>query len=114
MFAVPAKILKISKTKVHQLTDNVTLTCNVSGDPRPSISWTKANYSSALTPLKFQLSNYNQSLTIMNITLQEQGTYICNATNKYAPVQRNVTVNVEGMLGFFRYSYMSTGDVFEQ
>ncbi|CAB4027902.1 Cortactin-binding 2, partial [Paramuricea clavata] len=91
----PAKILKISKTKVHQLTDNVTLTCNVTGDPRPSISWTKANYSSPLTPPKFQLSNYNQSLTIMNITLQEQGTYICNATNKYASVRRNVTVNVE-------------------
>ena len=111
LFAVPAKILKISETKVHQLKDNVTLTCNVSGDPRPSISWTKANYSSPLTPPKFQLPNYNQSLTIMNVSLQEQGTYICNASNKYATAKRNVTVNVEGIYVIFLStgSYVYTG-----
>ena len=76
---------------------NVSLTCNVKGDPRPSISWTKANDSSPLSLPKFQLSNYDQTLTIMNVSLQEQGTYICEATNQYAVDKRNVTVNVEGM-----------------
>ena len=70
------------------------------GDPRSSVSWTKANYSSPLPFPKFQLSNYNQSLTIVNLSLQEQGTYICEAKNQYAVDKRNVTVNVEGMVIF--------------
>ncbi len=100
LFLVATKILNISETELHQLEDNVTLTCNVEGDPRPIISWTKANYSSPLTSPKFQLSNYNQSLTIVNVSLQEQGTYICEAKNQYADDKRNVTVNVEGMVIF--------------
>ena len=77
---------------------NVNLTCDADGDPRPSISWWQENYSSLLSPPKFQLSNYNQTLKIMNISLQEQGTYICEARNKYDVDKRNVTVNVEGMV----------------
>ena len=76
---------------------NVSLTCNVNGDPRPSISWTKANDLSPLSLPKFQLSNYNQTLKIMNVSLREQGTYICETRNKYYVDKRNVTVNVEGM-----------------
>lgn len=82
---------------MHQLKDNVTLTCNVTGDPRPTISWAEANYSMPLRLPKFKLSNYNQSLTIMNITLEDQGTYICEVKNKHDTEKRNVTVNVEGM-----------------
>ena len=70
----------------------------VEGDPRPSISWTKANYSSPLSSPKFRLSNYNRTLTIMNVSLQEQGKYICEAKNIYAVNNRSVTVNVEGMI----------------
>ena len=95
---VPAEILNISETETHQLRTNVNLMCNVEGDPRPIISWTKENHSSTLSPPKFQLSNYDQTLTIMNVSLNEQGTYICEAENRYAVVERNVTVNVEGMI----------------
>ena len=98
LFVVPTRILNISKTEVHQLKDNVTLKCDVEGDPRPSVTWTKYNYSAPLTLPKFILSKFNQSLTIMNVTLKEQGTYICKAKNTYAIDQRNVTVNVEGMV----------------
>ena len=98
LFVVATKILNISATEVHQLKENATLTCNVEGDPRPNISWTKVNHPSPLTSPKFQLSNYNQSLTIVNVGLQQQGTYICEAVNQYAVDKRNVTVNVQGMV----------------
>ena len=100
-FLVPAKISNISKTEVHMLNDNVELTCNVMGDPTPSISWTTANFSYPLTPPKFQLSNNDRTLTIMNATLKERGTYICDAKNKYANDTRNVTVNLEGIGYYF-------------
>ena len=101
LFVVPAKILNISKTEVYKLNDNVALTCNVMGDPTPSISWTRTNYSNPLVPPKFQLSNNNRSLTIMNATLKERGTYICEAKNVYSKDTRNVTVNLEGIENYF-------------
>ncbi|XP_028410342.1 uncharacterized protein LOC114532921 [Dendronephthya gigantea] len=90
---VATRILSISETEVYQLNDSVILTCNVSGDPRPNIAWSKGT--NPLGPPRFLLSNDDQSLTIVNVTLREQGTYFCEARNKYATVQRNVTVNVE-------------------
>ena len=107
-FIVPAEIINISKTNVHKLNDNVILTCNVMGDPAPSIVWTRENYSTQLIPPKFQLSNNNRSLTIMNATLKERGTYICYAKNNYANDTRNVTVNLEGiiLLRFSLFSYI--------
>ena len=104
-FLVPAKILNISKTEVYKLNDNVALTCNVMGDPTPSISWTRTNYSNPLVPSKYQLSNNNHSLTIMNATLKERGTYICEAKNEYAKDTRNVTVNLEGIENYFMTYY---------
>lgn len=86
---------------MHKLNDNVALTCNVIGDPTPSISWTRANYSKPLTPPKFQLSYNNRSLIIINATLKERGTYICEAKNEYASDTRNVTVNLEGTENYF-------------
>ena len=74
------------------------LTCNVMGDPAPSIVWTRENHSTPLKPPKFQLSNNHRSLIIMNATLKERGTYICYAKNKYANDSRNVTVNLEGII----------------
>lgn len=101
LFVVPAKILDISKTEIHQLNDDVTLTCKVIGDPTPRISWTRENYSIPLTPPKFKLSNSNHSLIIINATLNERGTYICKAENKHAVNRRNVTVNLQGIENLF-------------
>ena len=105
-FVVPAKIINISKTEVHKINDNVMLTCNVMGDPAPSIVWTRENHSTPLKPPKFQLSSNHRSLIIMNATLKERGTYICYTKNKYANDTRNVTVNLEGII-LLRFSLFS-------
>ncbi|XP_046846179.1 receptor-type tyrosine-protein phosphatase S-like isoform X2 [Xenia sp. Carnegie-2017] len=89
------RILNISKTATHQINNNVTLTCDVSGDPQPTISWRIENSSHPLSSKKFQLSNSNQTLLIRNISLNDENTYICEARNKYASVERNVTINVK-------------------
>lgn len=92
------RILNISKTATHQINNNVTLTCDVSGDPQPTISWRIENSSHPLSSKKFQLSNSNQTLLIRNISLNDENTYICEAQNKYASVERNVTINVKGLM----------------
>ncbi|XP_020910398.1 neural cell adhesion molecule 1-like isoform X2 [Exaiptasia diaphana] len=53
----------------------VELKCNATGDPEPSITWTKVTNNSVLT---------NSSLMTVNITQQAFGEYCCIADNKYA------------------------------
>lgn len=97
LFIVPAQILKISKTRVRELNVNLTLTCDVVGDPAPIISWTRENYSTPLTPPKFELSDGNRSLIITNITLSDRGRYICVAKNEHNVDRRNVSVTLKGI-----------------
>ena len=104
---VPARIVAISASKTHQLMDNVTLTCNASGDPFPLVKWKHiVNDTILLKEPKFVFSNKNQSLTIQNITLKEQGTYICTVNNSYAVDEKNVTVVVEGKLSIQNSKYL--------
>ena len=86
--------------------DNVTLTCNASGDPIPLIKWKHVNDTILLKEPKFVFSNKNQSLTIQNITLKEQGTYICTVNNPHAVDEKNVTVFVEGKLSIQNSKYL--------
>ena len=111
MFLAPPKILNISEADVYELSKTVTLKCNVEGDPRPLISWTfqGENGLSPLTSPKYQFSKFNQLLVIVNITLKEEGVYICEAKNMYGVEKRNVSVNVnvKGMLTFFHLNFLN-------
>ena len=104
---VPARIVAISASKTYQLMDNVTLTCSASGDPFPLVKWKHiVNDTILLKEPKFVFSNKNQSLTIQNITLKEQGTYVCTVNNPYAVDEKNVTVFVEGKLSIQNSKYL--------
>ena len=56
---------------------NVTIACNVTGKPRPSITWSKAF--SSLPKDKAVVKN--GALTIYNVAKNDGGTYMCKAEN---------------------------------
>ena len=66
-----------NKTKTEG--ENVTLSCNATGNPAPSISWTKDR--SAVNFLKISLSSDNKQLTITNVNRDDSGDYRCVANN---------------------------------
>ncbi|XP_062868586.1 ADAMTS-like protein 1 [Trichomycterus rosablanca] len=56
---------------------NVTLDCLVTGVPQPSVSWHRVEGES--NPNVIRLTN--GSLLLYNLTLQDDGTYVCTASN---------------------------------
>ena len=56
---------------------NVTIACTATGQPQPSITWSKAVGRLAIARTKVK----NGALTIYEVTRQDGGTYICKAEN---------------------------------
>ena len=56
---------------------NVTITCTATGQPQPSITWSKAVGRLAIARTKVK----NGALTIYEVTRKDGGTYICKAEN---------------------------------
>ena len=66
----------------------ITLKCNVTGNPQPTIRWTKGNGSNAA------LSSQN-TLTMLKVNQTASGTYHCTASNGIgSPDTRSVLVTV--------------------
>ena len=93
-FAVPPAIAHVKNEQVACEGSLVTLICNATGKPTPSITWTKVEDngtdSAPLPPLvggKYVLSNIQRSAN---------GTYRCTADNGVGtPDNRTVSVKVE-------------------
>ena len=93
-FAVPSEITSLSHDQVICVDSLVTLSCNATGKPTPTINWTKVEDdgtdSAPLLPVvggKYVLSNIQRSAN---------GTYRCTAHNGVGdPVNRTVSVKVE-------------------
>ena len=76
--------------------DNITLTCNASGKPQPSVSWTQLG--------RFEVLSNTSSLTIVNVsrpgTPENMIQYQCTASNGVetpATDIANVTVHCESV-----------------
>ena len=70
--------------------ENVTLSCNASGDPVPSISWTKngsAISTSGDPRISFGVDN--KQMTITNVSRSDSGRYRCEANNSNGTVTSN-------------------------
>ena len=75
--AVTPQISLSSQTLMTEEKQNVTIACTATGQPQPSISWSKSVVS--LPKGRNQVSN--GALTIYNLTKKDRGIYICKAEN---------------------------------
>ena len=93
-----------NKTKVEG--DNVTFTCNATG--YSAFNWTKDG--SVLTAgSKISLSSDRKQLTITNVTREDSGQYVCEATNNVTTVQSNsATLNVKCKITYYNYYLIIT------
>ena len=75
--------------------ENVTLSCNVAGNPAPTISWTR-NGSPLNTTGRIKFLDGEKHLTITNVNRRESGEYRCVASNSLGNATSNVgTLNVQ-------------------
>lgn len=91
-------------------TNNVVLNCAASGMPKPEVNWyfedklLVKNQILALTanPVKYNYSAKNGSLSVLNLKLEDSGTYYCSATSidKFPAAVINYTIK-----GIFNFEY---------
>ena len=71
------------------------LTCEVSGDPEPSVTWTKNGNS---TIPRAQFKNDGRILVIQDVSPRDSGVYECKASNNFGESRTSTTVIVAGKL----------------
>ena len=75
--------------------ENVTLSCNVAGNPAPTISWTR-NRSPLNTSGRINFLDGKKQLTITNLNRRDSGEYRCVASNSLGNATSNVaSLNVQ-------------------
>ena len=83
--------------------DNVTFTCNATGNPAPTFRWTK-NASVLTTSSRIRLSSDGKQLTLTNVTREDSGQYVCEATNNVRTVPSDsATLNVQCKITYNYY-----------
>ena len=81
--------------------DNVTFTCNATGNPAPTFRWTKIG-SVSTKGSRISLSLDGKQLTITNVTREDSGQYVCEATNNVRTVPSDsATLNVKCKITYY-------------
>ena len=92
LFLAPTNITGISSDTTVLEGDNLQLTCEASGRPEPSITWTKEKPGNQGNTVVVQ---EGKVLNIININRNNSGTFTCTADNGFGkPEKRTVHVNV--------------------
>ena len=86
-FPVPPK-LTIAPVRKVQLTigQNYTLNCTTTGDPQPSIIWTRDG-----VPVN-QFNGTGYQLRLFNVKREDAGSYRCTASNGYGSDATSVSI----------------------
>uniref|UniRef100_A0A8C1K6A2 receptor protein-tyrosine kinase n=1 Tax=Cyprinus carpio TaxID=7962 RepID=A0A8C1K6A2_CYPCA len=107
----PAKILKVPKEKKVQIGSEVTLECNATGNPIPSITWLENGASVEETLVDEVI------VSVLRAVVHEPALYTCQATNQHSgganTVKATAEITVSGQLYKGSAGYCSTysGDV---
>ena len=97
LIAAAPQITKHPENAIIAEGSNVTLCCNASGDPVPTISWTKDGSTlSTSGNSRINFGGDNKTLTISNVNKADSGEYRCVAVNSLGDATSNpATLNVE-------------------
>ena len=71
------------------------LTCEASGDPKPSVTWTK-NGNTSIPRAQFKKDG--RILVIQNVLPCDSGVYECKASNKFGESRTSTAVIIAGKL----------------
>lgn len=70
---------------------NVSLLCLVDGQPKPNITWTMPV---PLDPPRHQFNSDRSELSILSVTREDYGEYVCTATNKIGESTATIVLHV--------------------
>ncbi|XP_074530874.1 matrix-remodeling-associated protein 5 [Halichoeres trimaculatus] len=95
-----ARIITMAKDSVSVLAENdVLLPCKATGNPEPSIAWTKVSTGATIPAntkhgTRFEVLK-DGSFVIRNIQLQDRGQYLCTAQNRFGSDRMVITLAVQ-------------------
>ncbi|TRY84731.1 hypothetical protein DNTS_027427 [Danionella cerebrum] len=84
-----------ASTIIAMLGEKLVLECFAGGVPTPSIKWTKDWEEMPMTGKK--LENFNKTLRIKKISMDDGGQYICTASNRMGSLDHIITVRVKSV-----------------
>ena len=87
VFLVPPVVIKHPENAQVLVTKNVTINCQATGKPPPTIIWLKEGNSTPSTFVTYYLldaSTASSNLTLINANLSDAANYTCMATNNLA------------------------------
>uniref|UniRef100_A0A8B9RNW7 Neurofascin n=1 Tax=Astyanax mexicanus TaxID=7994 RepID=A0A8B9RNW7_ASTMX len=82
-----------ASSQIGMLGEELVLECFASGVPAPSIKWTKDWEPLSMDGMK--LENFNKTLRIKKISMDDGGEYICTASNRMGYLDHIITVRVK-------------------
>jgi len=88
-------VKKLPEKSILPVGELVLLTCEVTGDPEPSVTWTKNGNSSIP---RAQFKNGGRILVIKDVLPVDSGVYQCKASNKFGESRTSTAVIVAGKM----------------
>ena len=86
-------VKQLPEKSILSVGELVLLTCGVTGDPEPFVTWTKDGNTSIP---RAQFKNDGRILVIKDILPLDSGVYECKASNKFGESRTSTTVIVAG------------------
>ena len=99
-FLVPPWVLSPLKDVSLLVTSKLNLTCEVKGDPTPSILWLKDESDVIPRAVLFQK---NMTLAINSVEIADEGRYKCVLRNRAGNKTYEAYVEIKGILQAFSY-----------
>lgn len=96
LFQVPPRFTIVPRDAEAPSGSSPMFNCQASGDPVPTIRWSKTGSSKSLTQ---QLKN--GSLLIRNIQKANEGRYSCSASNSLKTIKTEITITVYSKFDLF-------------
>ncbi|XP_014662216.1 PREDICTED: basement membrane-specific heparan sulfate proteoglycan core protein-like [Priapulus caudatus] len=98
----PPRISGLSESQYVNIGTEVTLTCGVSGNPPPTITWHKVDGN-----LPQEHSVEEGALTMLVASAEDAGTYVCTVTNMFGVVTEDVNVEIGQLVPYFSQNPVS-------